>query len=89
MTLPPPYDVFEREAVQATTRDPFSLGTRHAPGQMATKRDQVELRLARGATWKEAVNDSVLRNALTAALTPSINALSVTGIVHIPRYETK
>jgi putative ABC transport system permease protein len=57
--------------------------------QMATNQDQVELRLARGATWQEAVNDSVLRNTLSAALTPSINALSVTGIVHIPGYETR
>jgi putative ABC transport system permease protein len=56
--------------------------------QMATNQDQVELRLARGATWKEAVNDSILRNTLAAALTPSINSLSVTGIIHIPGYET-
>ena len=56
--------------------------------QMASNQHQVELRLARGATWKEAINDSILRNTLGAALTPSINALSVTGIVHIPGYET-
>jgi hypothetical protein len=34
-------------------------------------------------TWQEALQ-SVIRNTLTTALTPTINALSVTGIVHIP-----
>jgi uncharacterized protein (TIGR00245 family) len=44
---------------------------------------QVEERLARGATWREALSP-VLHSTLTTALTPTINALSVTGLVHIP-----
>jgi ABC-type iron transport system FetAB permease component len=40
-------------------------------------------RLSLRATWQEALQ-SVIRNTLTTALTPTINALSVTGIVHIP-----
>lgn len=51
--------------------------------ELATKRSTIELRLCRGASWSEAVA-SVIRSALTAALTPTINALSVTGIVHLP-----
>lgn len=51
--------------------------------ELATQRDQVEYRLSRGATWHEALQ-SVIRSSLTTALTPTINALSVTGIVHIP-----
>jgi uncharacterized protein (TIGR00245 family) len=51
--------------------------------ELATQREQVEYRLSRGATWHEALQ-SVIRTSLTTALTPTINALSVTGIVHIP-----
>jgi uncharacterized protein (TIGR00245 family) len=51
--------------------------------ELATQRDQVEYRMSRGASWQEALQ-SVIRSTLTTALTPTINALSVTGIVHIP-----
>jgi uncharacterized protein (TIGR00245 family) len=51
--------------------------------EFATQREQIEYRLSRGATWHEALQ-SVIRSSLTTALTPTINALSVTGIVHIP-----
>ncbi|CAK9084163.1 unnamed protein product [Durusdinium trenchii] len=50
---------------------------------LATERQTLELRLVRGANWKEALR-SVLRTTLSTSLTPIINALSVTGIVHIP-----
>ena len=48
-----------------------------------SQRNQIELLLVRGASWKEATS-SILKTTLTTALTPTINALSVTGIVHIP-----
>eukprot|EP00934_Nitzschia_sp_Nitz4_P009191 Nitzschia sp. Nitz4//scaffold66_size103028//92961//94277//NITZ4_004515-RA/size103028-processed-gene-0.105-mRNA-1//1//CDS//3329556401//9181//frame0 len=45
--------------------------------------DVIELRLARGATWREAVAP-IVHDTLYNALTPTINSLTVTGIVHIP-----
>lgn len=45
--------------------------------------DQMELRLSRGATWREAIGP-VLQDTLFMALTPTINSLTATGIVHIP-----
>lgn len=51
--------------------------------EITAKRSPVELRLCRGATWSEALH-GVVRTTLAAALTPTINALSVTGVVHLP-----
>ena len=51
--------------------------------QFATRSDQVEYRLVRGATSREATLPLV-RDTIRTALTPTINALGVTGIVHIP-----
>lgn len=46
-------------------------------------RDAVEIRLARGATSREAVMPLV-QETLVTSLTPTMNSLAVTGIVHIP-----
>lgn len=50
---------------------------------LVDQQKQVELLLVRGATWKEATS-SLIQSTLTTALTPSLNALSIAGIVHIP-----
>lgn len=65
----------------AVTATALAAGT--LTRELVTKRGPLELQLARGATWKEALNP-VIRTVYNSALTPTINALSVTGIVHIP-----
>ena len=45
--------------------------------------DRVELRLSRGATFWEA-SLPVMRDAVEAALMPTINAMSATGIIFLP-----
>ena len=51
--------------------------------ELMGNKEQVEARLSRGATWREATRKP-LQRTLLAALTPIINALTVTGVVHIP-----
>lgn len=51
--------------------------------ELAVQKDQVELKLCRGATWREALQ-SVVQTTLTTALTPTMTMLSVSGIVHVP-----
>jgi putative ABC transport system ATP-binding protein len=51
--------------------------------EFVTRRATVEWRLCRGASWREALA-SPLRLSFTAALTPVVNALSVTGLVQLP-----
>lgn len=48
-----------------------------------TRRSPVEWRLARGATWQEALRGAI-RQSIMTALTPSLNMLTVTGIIHLP-----
>ena len=60
-----------------------SLGAAALTRGFVSQRNQIELLLARGASWREATS-AMLKTTLTTALTPTINALSVTGIVHIP-----
>lgn len=60
-----------------------TLGASSLTRGFVTQKDQVELLLARGATYQEAIAPLV-RESITSALTPTITALSVTGIVHIP-----
>ena len=60
-----------------------TLGASALTRAFAAQQDQVGLWLARGATYQEAIF-SLVRESVTAALTPTITALSVTGIVHIP-----
>ncbi|CAE7935200.1 unnamed protein product, partial [Symbiodinium sp. KB8] len=49
----------------------------------AEQRSALELRLARGATATEALKP-LIRSSLSDALTPTINTLAVTGVVHLP-----
>ena len=60
-----------------------ALGASEITRQFAVNRHAVELRLARGATATEA-SLPLIQQALLTALTPTINGLAVTGIVHIP-----
>uniref|UniRef100_A0A7S2YKE3 ABC transporter domain-containing protein n=1 Tax=Entomoneis paludosa TaxID=265537 RepID=A0A7S2YKE3_9STRA len=65
----------------AVTATALAAGT--LTRELATKRAPLELQLARGATWKEALSPVIL-TVYSTALTPTINALCVTGVVHIP-----
>jgi len=60
-----------------------TLGASSLTGAFATQQAQVELALSRGATYQEAVFPFT-EACIKTALTPTINALSVTGIVHLP-----
>mgnify|MGYP005844457689 CR=1 FL=1 len=51
--------------------------------EFATNQKEVELWLSRGATYQEAILP-LTKETIRTALTPTINALSVTGIVHLP-----
>ena len=60
-----------------------ALGASTITQQFAVHQDDVELRLSRGATCREATFP-LIRQSLMTALTPTVNGLAVTGIVHIP-----
>lgn len=60
-----------------------TLGASSLTRAFATQQGQVELLLSRGASYEEAIFPLV-RESVTTALTPTMNALSVTGIVHLP-----
>lgn len=60
-----------------------ALGASTFTKDFVNQQDFVELRLARGATWQEAISPLV-QDTLSTALTPTINGLAVTGIVHLP-----
>ena len=60
-----------------------SLGASTITQQFAVHQADVELRLARGATCHEAAYP-IIQQSLKTALTPTINGLAVTGLVHIP-----
>lgn len=51
--------------------------------KIATHQEMVEWRLVRGATAQEAILPLV-QDTMNTALTPTLNGLAVTGIVHIP-----
>lgn len=52
-------------------------------GEMRQQREVVEMKLALGADYREASSD-VFRNAVTAGMIPSINAMMGVGLVFIP-----
>jgi len=54
-----------------------------ADAVFSTRRDAIDFRLLRGATWDEALQ-STTQSTFATALAPTINSLSVTGIVHLP-----
>ena len=51
--------------------------------ELVTRRVLIEWRLSRGASLDEALS-SVIHATFKTALTPTINSLSVTGIIHLP-----
>lgn len=65
------------------TLSAVSLAASILTKEFALSRSQLELRLARGATAKEATFP-IKKSALSTGLTPTINALAITGIVHMP-----
>ena len=52
-------------------------------GELRKSKDQVEMRLALGATYREAAAD-ITRGAVRAGMIPSINAMMGVGMVFIP-----
>lgn len=60
-----------------------SLGLDRTLAGLDTGRAEVELRLARGATWWEAARP-VARDAIRTGLVPILNSMSVAGLVSIP-----
>jgi len=61
----------------------ISLGLDRTLGLLDEGRDQVELRLSRGATWWEAARP-VAREAARTGMVPILNSMSVAGLVSIP-----
>lgn len=60
-----------------------SLGASSLTREFATSSSKVELRLSRGADSKEATMP-ITKSSIYSALTPTINSLAATGIVHLP-----
>jgi putative ABC transport system permease protein len=65
------------------TLNASSLGASTITKLFASRADTIELRLSRGATVKEAILP-LEEETYRTALTPTINGLAATGIVHIP-----
>jgi putative ABC transport system permease protein len=60
-----------------------SLGASSLTKEFSTSSAQLELRLSLGANSHEAIMP-IVRNSLQSALTPTVNSLAATGIVHLP-----
>jgi putative ABC transport system permease protein len=60
-----------------------ALAAERLEGELRADRDRIELRLALGATSRQAAAPA-LRAAVGAALTPTINSMMIAGIVAIP-----
>jgi putative ABC transport system permease protein len=60
-----------------------ALAAERLDGELRSNRDEVELRLALGATTAQAAHPA-LRAAVRAALTPTINGMTIAGVVSIP-----
>jgi|SRR5579864_1622620 len=60
-----------------------SLGAERLESELRAERDRIELRLALGATARQAAAPA-LRAAIAAALRPTINSMMVAGIVSVP-----
>ncbi len=61
----------------------LALAAERLESELRSSRDQVELRLALGASVAQAAQPA-LRAAVAAALTPTINGMSIAGLVAIP-----
>jgi putative ABC transport system permease protein len=60
-----------------------ALGAERLDSELRAERDRVELRLALGASARQAALPA-LRSAVAAALTPTINGMTIAGIVSVP-----
>ena len=60
-----------------------SLAASSLTRNFAQSSSHVELRLSRGATSQEAVMP-IVKSSLYSALTPTVNSLAATGVVHMP-----
>lgn len=60
-----------------------SLAAERLESELRADRDRIELRLSLGATVRQAAHNA-LRAGVAAALTPTINSMSIAGIVAIP-----
>jgi putative ABC transport system permease protein len=60
-----------------------ALAAERLESDLRAERDRIELRLALGATARQAAAPA-LRAAVSAALTPTINSMSIAGIVAVP-----
>lgn len=60
-----------------------ALGAERLDNDLRAERDRVELRLALGASARQAAAPA-LRAAVAAALTPTINSMTIAGIVAVP-----
>lgn len=65
------------------TLSAVSIGGSSLTKGFAQSVSQLELRLARGATSEEAIQP-IIMSSLRSALTPTVNSLAATGVVHIP-----
>ena len=61
----------------------IGLGFERSLAGLDLGREQVELRLARGASWWEAARP-IARDAIRTGLVPILNSMSVAGLVSIP-----
>jgi putative ABC transport system permease protein len=61
----------------------LALAAERLDSDLRAERDRVELRLALGASTRQAAT-AALRNAVAAALTPTINGMMIAGIVAVP-----
>lgn len=60
-----------------------ALGLNHLVGEAASRREQIEQRLALGEDYREALAD-IRREAVHTGITPVVNAMAAAGIVILP-----
>ena len=61
----------------------ISISLERLFSDLKSRRDEVEMKLALGADYREASQD-ILRKAIKAAMIPSINSLMAVGLVSLP-----
>ena len=69
--------------ILGNTLSGISLGLDRFAGELKSRRDEIETLLALGATRWEAARDTVIE-AVRTGMVPTINAMSVTGLVSLP-----
>ena len=69
--------------VLGNTLNGLSLGLDRFAETLATKRDEIEMRLCLGATRWEAAREAI-RHAIRTGMVPIINSMTVVGLVSLP-----